>query len=59
MQKEIKIRVTDTMFSDLTVGKIYTAVLKNGLFITNDWETGRYDLYSEIGQELIEYEIME
>lgn len=54
----MQIKIIDTPFNDLTVGKVYDAVeSKNGLWIDSDWGMA-VNLYTEANQELIEYEIL-
>lgn len=54
-----KIKIIDTFFDDLTIGKVYDAVesSKGGLWIDSDWSIA-LNLRDEANRELIEYEIV-
>ncbi|WOL25224.1 hypothetical protein iPHageKPN11i_00146 [Klebsiella phage iPHaGe-KPN-11i] len=54
----MQVKIIDTFFDDLTVGKVYDAVeSKNELWIDSDWGIA-VNLHTEANQELIEYEIL-
>ncbi|URP86369.1 hypothetical protein ECF2_0141 [Enterobacter phage EC-F2] len=54
----MQVKIIDTFFDDLTVGKVYDAVeSKNELLIDSDWGIA-VNLHTEANQELIEYEIL-
>ncbi|QJI10958.1 hypothetical protein GuL6_070 [Buttiauxella phage vB_ButM_GuL6] len=54
----MQIKIINTFFNDLTVGKVYDAVeSKNGLWIDSDWGIA-VNLRTATNQELIEYEIL-
>ncbi|WPJ48208.1 hypothetical protein RCIP0008_00140 [Klebsiella phage RCIP0008] len=56
--RKMQVKIIDTFFDDLTVGKVYDAVeSKNELWIDSDWGIA-VNLHTEASQELIEYEIV-
>lgn len=54
----MQVKIIDTVFNDLTNGKVYDAVEdRSGLWIDSDWGLS-VNLYTPANQELIEYEIV-